>query len=204
MLGSGSVYNGYYIFAKQIDENFVQEKKSFLSCNICMRYCLSTGFLSSDLLQYSVSRLLIQSLAMLQYWAVLQFCLLSSVCHHCPCDLCRFPCSPLTIFFRTAQQHASEHWKNQICFMLYSSKWFYSVPVDLGEMETESVGSNSTESQTSCQDNDVSISVICITIWWLLRILSRITWIPHRSHNLLCLGTVYKADQSWNSGIFQL
>ncbi|NWZ13008.1 SLBP protein, partial [Agelaius phoeniceus] len=27
-------------------------------------------------------------------------------------------------------------------------------PVDLGEMETESVGSNSTESQTSCQDND--------------------------------------------------
>ncbi|XP_069711022.1 histone RNA hairpin-binding protein-like [Phaenicophaeus curvirostris] len=27
-------------------------------------------------------------------------------------------------------------------------------PVDLGEMETESVGSNSTESQTSCQDNE--------------------------------------------------
>ncbi|NXU48455.1 SLBP protein, partial [Turnix velox] len=27
-------------------------------------------------------------------------------------------------------------------------------PVDLGGMETESVGSNSTESQTSCQDND--------------------------------------------------
>uniref|UniRef100_A0A669PJ85 Stem-loop binding protein n=1 Tax=Phasianus colchicus TaxID=9054 RepID=A0A669PJ85_PHACC len=26
-------------------------------------------------------------------------------------------------------------------------------PVDLGEMETESIGSNSTESQTSCQDN---------------------------------------------------
>ncbi|NWR41940.1 SLBP protein, partial [Regulus satrapa] len=31
-------------------------------------------------------------------------------------------------------------------------------PVDLGEMETESVGSNSTESQTSCQDNDDTCS----------------------------------------------
>ncbi|XP_035182097.1 histone RNA hairpin-binding protein isoform X4 [Oxyura jamaicensis] len=31
-------------------------------------------------------------------------------------------------------------------------------PVDLGEMETESVGSHSTESQTSCQDNDDTCS----------------------------------------------
>lgn len=45
-------------------------------------------------------------------------------------------------------------------------------------METESVGSHSTESQTSCQDNDVRMPVICINICLvigpLIRIVARV------------------------------
>lgn len=79
-----------------------------------------------------------------------------------PIDLCRSFCSCLAIIFRPEPIKCNLLLKNWICLKLYSFKLFYSSPVDLGEMETESVGSNSTESQTSCQDNDVSISVINI------------------------------------------
>lgn len=90
----------------------------------------------------------------------LLFCLVSAVCHHWP-------------YNRSVALLLSGHHFQDCTYKVHLTtkklnlsgvllNYFYSVPVDLGEMETESVRSNSTESQTSSQDNDVSLSVICI------------------------------------------
>lgn len=149
-----------------MDENLVWEKIIPSSpVAFALRHCLSTGILSLTSCSVQSQGSQFSPLPFWQYWAVLQFSLLSQFATAVPViSLVLF--ALLALFFQSHTTKCILTLKKSICFTLYSSTQFCSFPVDLGEMETESVGSNSTESQTSCQDNNVSISVICIIICW--------------------------------------